>query len=223
MIHQWRIWLTTATTVAVVGFAIWCALSFEPDKPKPIGMKNLSGTVAEGFYYRSGKEKFPRATCDACRIGKMKMGLISLGAFNTLEFDNLVVNILTNSELKIEKDTREAAKDVAPEIVDRFSLKPLMGIAQNGLKKSFSSIRINGFQLNRLVNDELELVFSAGTLRNSGRNVILRDVVLNRGGEKECLKSAELKLRPRMVIVWSGGEWDITDIINEGSQAVEDT
>ena len=215
--HQWRIWLATAATVAVVGFAIWGALSFEPDKPKPVGMKNLSGTVAEGFYYRSGKEKFPRATCDACRIGKMKMGLISLGAFNTLEFDNLVVNVPTNHEHKIEKDTRTTSEEIAPEVVDSFSLKPLIGMAQNGLKKSFSSIRINGFQLNRMLGEELELVFSVGTLRNNGRNVVLRDVVLNRNGEKKCLKSAELKLKPRIVIVWSSGEWDITDIINGGS------
>ena len=224
MKRRWLIWLLPAAVATVVAGAVWRTLSLERTMPKPVGMKNLSETVAEGVSYRSWGDKFPRVACDACRVGKKKIGMLSLGAFNTLELDNLVINIPTNENLnaertigrsvsEAERETGRPGKDAAPEIIDSFGLKPLMEMAQSGLEKSFSGVCVNKFTLNRVTESGLDTAISAERLRTSGKDVILQNVIVNRNGERISLKTARLKLKPKMTIVWSDGALDVADIV----------
>ena len=213
--REWRIWLAAISTLAIVIFAIYFAFNFNIEREKPIGMKQLSGTVAEGFVYRSGKERFPRATCDACRVGKMKMGVISIGALNTLEFDNLTINIpesVVPNVCGVSDDDKNAAVD----IVDGFDLKPLLSAAQSGKKKAFASIKINKLALNKMRGTELRPIFSADVLKSRGKDVVLRGVTIYREQNPQQLSHAELVIKPRIVIQWDCGSWDITDVIRRG-------
>jgi len=212
--RPWQVWLAAVVAVAVAGLACWGVLHIRIDGSQPVGMKNLSGTVAEGFVYRAGKEKFPRATCDACRIGKMKMGVISLGAFNTVEFDNLIINLPPPSDDDPDSiNERKMPDDGASSILSSFQLKPIVAMARVDAKKSFASVRINRLIVNRMAGEELELVFSADVLRTKGKKIGLQGVTLGRCGVVHKVQAAELLLKPRMKIVWPGGVWDITDVV----------
>lgn len=217
----WRIGLVAVATAAIFGFAIWGALNLTVEEPKPSGLKVLSGTVAEGFSYRSSKEKFPRATCGACRYGKMKLGVISIGALNVLEFDDLVVNLPSSPQYAGQTNgvsaTSEASQAtqgdaVTSEVVDAFNLKPLLSQLPKGLKRNLAGFRINRFVLNRMEGDELKLVVSAERVKSKGRRIFLYGVMLARNGMVEKLSSAELLLKPRIKLVWSEEAWDIGDL-----------
>lgn len=214
----WRIGLAAVATAAVFGFAIWRALNLTVEESKPSGLKVLSGTVAEGFTYRSSREKFPRATCGACRYGKMKLGVISIGALNVLEFDDLVVNLPPSPQYAGQANGVSATSKaslatqgdaVTAEVVDAFNLKPLLSQLPKGLKMNLAGFRINRFVLNRMEGDELKLVVSAERVKSKGRRIFLHGVTLARNGTVEKLPSAELLLKPRIKLVWPSGSWDI--------------
>lgn len=223
--RQWQVWLAAAAALAVVGFSIWGVGLVNPNKPKPVGMKRLSGTVLEKFVYRSGKERHPRATCNACRFGKVKMGVISIGPLNVLEFDDLVVNVPPSAKKDVQalvgNGTQAPVQPALPvseampsgsaasDMVDSFDLKPLMIVARSDFNKPFAVVRINRFTLNRMVGDELELVFSAELLKSKGRSIMLYGVTIKRSQEEEKLASAELVLKPTPKIVWQGGALEL--------------
>lgn len=221
----WRIGLAVVATAAIFGFAIWGALNLTVEEPKPSGLKVLSGTVAEGFSYRSSKEKFPRATCGACRYGKMKLGVISIGALNVLEFDDLVVNLPPSPQYAGQTNGVSATSEaslatqgdaVTAEVVDAFNLKPLLSQLPKGLKKNLAGFRINRFTLNRMDGDALKLVLSAALVKSKGRRVFLHDVAFTRNGLTEKLPSAELLLKPRIKLVWPNGSWDVVHDLRGG-------
>lgn len=220
--RSWRIFLLAVAFSAIVGLCVWSAFHFKAEEKKPVGMKRLSATVAEGFSYRSGREKHPRMTCRACRIRKVKMGVFSIGGMNVLEFDDLVVN-MPRAEMVSEKGIRKSSGKSAAstdakspvEMVERFNLKSLMAMAPGVLKKSFTGLQINRFTLNRQIGDSLELVFSAEIVKNKKKSIVMQGVTICRDGKKERLASAKLEFKPRFKIVWQGGSWDITDIASD--------
>jgi hypothetical protein len=218
------LWLVLATLFVIVlmGAATWYALNFSTGNDlKPVGMKRLSGTLAEGLSYRQSKESFPRISCDACRIGKKKMGVFSLGAFSTIEFDNLVVNIPSGGMLvKREESTNVSDtvqreknhKDVVQDVVEVFKLESVMSISRKDKRRSFAGIKINRFAINRMGEETLVPIVSVNTLQNRGRRIILNGVSVFREGSEESIASAELILKPRLRIVWDGGFFDLSDM-----------
>jgi hypothetical protein len=218
------LWLVLATLFVIIlmGAATWYALNFSTGNDlKPVGMKRLSGTLAEGLSYRQPKESFPRISCDACRIGKKKMGVFSLGAFSTIEFDNLVVNIPPGGMrpkresakvidvVQCEKNQKEAVKD----IVGAFNLESVMSISREDMKRSFAGIKINRFAINRMGEETLAPIVFVNTLQNRGRRIILNGVSIFREGSEERIVSAELIFKPRIQIVWDGGSFDLSDLL----------
>ena len=214
--------LTTVFVIALMSAAIWYALNFSIESNvKPVGMKCLSGTLAEGVSYWQSKERFPRVSCDACRIGKKKLGVFSLGAFNTIEFDNLVVNIPSGgirpkSESTNVIDTvlcETNHKDVVKDVVEAFKLSSVMSISQKEMKRSFAGIKINRFIINRMGSENLIPIVSVNELHNRGRRIILNGVSIFREGSEESIASAELIFKPRIRIVWDGGFFDLSDML----------
>ena len=218
------LWLVLATLFVIVlmGAATWYALNCSTGNDlKPVGMKRLSGTLAEGLSYRQSKESFPRISCDACRIGKKKMGVFSLGALSTIEFDNLVVNIPSGGMrpkresakvidvVQCEKNQKEAVKD----IVGAFNLESVMSISRDDMKRSFARIKINRFAINRMDEKTLVPIVFVNTLQNRGRRIILNGVSVFREGSEKSIASAELIFKPRIRIVWDGGFFDLSDLL----------
>lgn len=243
--RAWEPGLAAIAVLAIVGVSIWGALTIQIDEPSAAtGYKRLSGTVAEGFVYRAGTEKFPRASCGACRVGKAKMGVFSIGALDTLEMNDLVVNLPPAPSSKTMRGHADGPSPAAPEsgasapaapnsgasapaarpqpaegLMAAFQLQPLFGFAQKELKKNFASLRIKGFAVNRLVGDGLELVVSADLVKNKGRRIFLYHVSLNRGRAVEKLPMAELVLRPQLKIVWPQGSFDLTHVMSDAEPA----
>lgn len=218
------LWLTLTMffVIVFIGAAIWYVLNFSTENDlKPVGMKRLSSTPVEGLSYRQPKESFPRISCDACRIGKKKMGVFSLGAFSTIEFDNLVVNIPSGGmrpkresanvidAVQCEKKQKDAVKD----IVGALNLESVMSISPEDMKRSFAGIKINRFAINRMGEETLVPIVSVNTLQNRGRRIILNGVSIFREGSEESIASAELIFKPRIRIVWDGGFFDLSDLL----------
>jgi hypothetical protein len=218
-------WLALATLFITVlmGAVTWYALNFSSGNDlKPVGMKRLSDTLAEGLSYQQSNERFPRVSCDACRIGKKKMGVFSLGAFSTIEFDNLVVNIPSGGILfKREESTNvsdtvqreKKHKDVVKDVVEAFKLESVMSISREDMKRSFAGIKINRFAINRMGEETLVPIVFVNILQNRGRRIILNGVSVFREGSEERIASAELIFKPRIRIVWDGGFFDLSDLL----------
>lgn len=222
MMPTWRIILLSLAFHGIVGLAMWVAVAYHPDGEKQGGnnYKRLSGTVAEGFVYRVGREKHPRATCSACRVGKMKLGLISLGAFNTIEFDDLVINIPeagekteSNKQVKSDVPITQKPKAETDAVVETLNLKPVMSMAHAEAKK-FSGIKITNFQINQMSGEKLLPVIKAASLKNSGKRLVFHNATLYKGGEKLDLKEVELIAKPRFKLVWATGSWDLTETLS---------
>lgn len=197
---------------AAVGSICWVASDWKgPDEPEPSGMKKLSGTVAEGLVYRATKEAFPRATCDACRTGRIKAGIFSLGGFQTIEFDNLVVN-LPAEDSENTKGKWFASQDA---VADYFGLKPFIKLSggDNGGKKKkkkmpkIAGITVNGLTVNKIEKDAIVPLVKAKTLKNSGRHIELHDVSIFRDGAVEDVASARLVMKPYLMLKWRKGSY----------------
>jgi hypothetical protein len=150
------------------------------------------------------------------------MGVFSLGAFSTIEFDNLVVNIPSGGMLvKREESTNVSDtvqreknhKDVVQDVVEVFKLESVMSISRKDKSRSFAGIKINRFAINRMGEETLVPIVSVNTLQNRGRRIILNGVSVFREGSEESIASAELILKPRIRIVWDGGFFDLSDLL----------
>lgn len=213
----WRILLLTLAFFGSVGLVMWAVTAHDSSDHRKVegGYKKLSDTVAEGFVYRSGCEPYPRVTCSACRVGKLKLGIISLGAFNTIEFDDLVINIpesIDNGTISgsygIEgKEAREI--DV---LVQSLNLGPVMTMARVGARK-FTGIRISKLWMNRMSSDGLKPILTADILKNSGKRLVLCNVVLHMDGHPMRMREAELKVNPEVRVVWHGRSWNLTELL----------
>lgn len=210
----WRIGLLAMIVVSIIASIVYLVATYEVIDTKP-ELKSLSGTIAEGMVYQSRREPFPRASCDACRVGKLKLGIFSLGAFNTVEFDNLVVNLPTNREI-VSLNDDESTNNVANASIEAFELKPLMSsLNTSAILKKFVGIRINGFELNRMRTNKLERICKARLVKNSDKKLMMYDVELSTEFGIKVLSTAEIKFKPSFGIAWSNGfiKLDISQVL----------
>ncbi len=209
----WKIIAQIAAFVAVVCAVFFLAVTREdaPRDPKA-GMKRLSGTVADGLVYWSPKEPFPRAACDACRVGKVKAGVFSIGGLSTIEFDNLVINIPPRSSEAQSEDAGASAAHSKNDVVDNLGLRPLVGIAHGKSTGRFYGLTVNGFSLGRMVGKELKPTVKAKRIRNVKRKIVVEDMtIFEAEGEKKVAK-AELVTKPSLAIVWPQGRIDLSEL-----------
>jgi hypothetical protein len=221
MMPTWRAILPFLAFLGIIGLALWVSVADHPDGEEwgEKKYKRLSGTVAEGFVYRVGRERHPRVTCSACRVGKVKLGFISLGAFNAIEFDDLVLNIPEVSEKAApgkrsnhQMPTTQTTKADVADVVEDLNLKPVLTMA-HAKAKQFAEIRVSNFQVNKMSGESLKPLVKASLLKNSGRRMILHDVILYKDEMGIALNEAELVVNPRLKLIWSTGSWDLTEIL----------
>ena len=201
-----RLRLQVAVFIAAVCGIVWIGVRQDmPESPKPNQMKRLSGTIAEELVYRIPKEPFPRASCKACRVGKMKAGVFSLGAFNVVEFDDLAVNIPPGGLRELK------GGDAGGGVEKSAGLTPLVSMSgwKGGMK--FHGITVNGLRVGRMDGTNLVPLFVASKVKNSGRKIVMKSVTLYRNGESETIPSATLALDPSPVVQWSGGSFALAE------------
>lgn len=209
---MFRILSAISALIVVVGFAIWVAnldFSFGAEHQ---GYKRLSGTVAEGFVYRSSKEPFPRATCKTLKMGKVKLGPFSVGPLSTLTIEDLIVNLPPHEK----KDTvaksskvKHRGSESALQITDFLGLNSLVEISHPKAARRFSKIVINGLELNRMEGAVLRPVLRAARLESQMQRVILKDVIVYCEDREEMHHTAELVLNQTPRLIWPGGEFVI--------------
>lgn len=213
MMSTGRILLVTGAFLSVVGLVSCGVLGIRKDAPRSVGgYKPLSGTVAEGFSYWLPREPFPRATCATCRLGKLKMGPFSLGAFRTLEIGGLVVNLPDDA----------AASDAAPPTASASSatavsalrrrvaeLEPLLGRALGRALPRLAGFRIRDLTLNRMRGTTLEPVLTARLVKSEGRRILASGLVLQKPTGAEAVPEAEVQMSPSLRLVWQKGRFDL--------------
>ena len=215
----WKIFAEIIAFFALIFALAWIALKthVEPLEHKS-GMKRLSGTVADGFVYMSPKEPFPRITFDACRVGKVKVGVFALAPFSTVELDNLVVNIPpSNGDIaqKMLIDGGHASESV-PNSVESNSnalgLKVLASMARGRFVGRLYSIKVNGFSLSKMIGKNLEPIIEARRLRSSGRKMLVEGLTLHDADGVKHISEAELVTKPVLSIVWAEGKFELSEL-----------
>lgn len=206
---MFRILSAISALIVVVGFAVWVAnldFSFEAEHQ---GYKRLSGTVAEGFVYRSSKEPFPRATCKTLKIGKVKLGPFSVGPLSTLTIEELIVNLPSEEKTAAAKKTidKHCGSESSTQVTDFLGLNSLVEISHPKAARKFSKIVINGLELNRMEGAVLRPVLRAARLENQKRRIILKDVIVYCEDREEMHHTAELVLNQTPRLIWPGGEF----------------
>lgn len=203
-----KIFAIIASVIAFVGILVWLALNLDVDKGREkTGFKHLSGTIAENFVYEAKNEKFPRASCSACRTGKIKMGHFSLGGLNSIEFDDLVVNLPKKVPNTLSKTNTQQSSS-GQEVMNSFGFADLAkSLGKNGVR--FSGIKVNRFELNCMDGDKLNHILKAELLKNEGKRIILANVVLYDKDEVVEINKATLELKPIPRIVWPQGSYNL--------------
>jgi len=131
-----------------------------------VKQKSFSRVIAEGLRYRDyqsfGVDRF---AFKSCRIEKRRKGAITLGAFNVLVVDGLVLNLPAVASVSIKG---EPARESSFGWIKGDGLgETLVGSQGLGVGR-ISGIRINGLTVNRCNNTNgVSLIFSA-TLAESG-------------------------------------------------------
>lgn len=210
-----RILASVGVFLLAVGSLVWIASvpRDRGDLRKPSGYKALSGTIAEDFSYHVSKDRFPRAICKACRVGKKKLGPISLGALNTLELDEVVLNVPSKPKAEPLQTTvpkAETLQGVSPKadaaattLVETLGLEPLAGLSEKLKGRKFVAVTIRGLAVNRVVGDRAMPVFRARLVRTEGRTVRVYGLSLaERNAE---IPEATLEREPVLRLVWPQG------------------
>lgn len=218
-----RMWAQVAVFFAAVCALVWLALRLKTPDAVAVstGFRKLSGTMAEQFSYREPGEPFPRVTCAACRIGKIKAGVFSIAPFTTVEVDDLVINIPPSPNARPPVATgngshggegeRVKAVKTAVGGLDAPRIRELVWMASGKKISRIGGVKINGLSIGRMVGRDLAPVLSARKLENSGRKILLRGVVVHEGGEEKSIDRAELVTKPTLAIVWPGGRFELPD------------
>ena len=216
-------WAQVAVFFAAVCGLVWLAL--RPMSPEDTavstGFRKLSGTIADQFSYREPGEAFPRVSCAACRIGRVKAGVFSIAPFTTVEVDDLVVNIPPSADARppvatesgrrgVGAGTADAAK-AAVGGLDAPGIRKLVWMASGQQIGRIGGIKINGLSIGRMVGRDLAPVLSARKLENSGRKILLHGVVLHADGVVQSIGRAELATKPSLAVVWPGGRFVLPD------------
>ena len=207
----------------VLGIAWLCVYSVnyqvkdDVKRPPP----RLDHNVAEGFRLWNPKAGVDSVSFESCRVEKMRMGFFALGAFNVLCIKGLVLNLPL--EEGMSEEVRGKSEEVRGEGEERRGVReaPFAGLLPKSLMertgliaKRFSGIKVEGLNVNRVVNRSLVPVFAAKTMRNRGKSLELTNCsVFADDGSTNLVAKAMLRLKPVPALVWNGGELRLDDLL----------
>ena len=216
---RWKILAEVIAIFALSSALVCIALKTDVEPLKlGVGMKRLSGTVADGFVYMSPKEPFPRVSFSAFRIGKIKAGVISFAPFSTIEFDNLALNIPPSADKGTNFVPVNAGPPLAESSSDSADKHDILGVrwlATMAYGKSIGrigGIKINGLSIGRMVGNELKPVIAARQLKSAGRKIIVEGLYVHNADGEKFVGRAELVTKPVPTIIWHDGRLELPEI-----------
>ena len=193
--------------VAFAWIVIRVAFSTSSDVENLEGNKRYAFDVAEGFRLRNPKLPVDSIAFRACRIEKMRRGVLTLGGFNVLIVDDLVLNLpLGKSDLGESSDTNEV-RHLSSQVGLTAAVRKSVGLGG----RKFSGISINGLTVNRITNRGVQPVFTASFAENRGKSLVLKGCVVFDGAISNNVGNAALHLRPAK-IDWTGGSVNLGDL-----------
>ena len=191
----------------LVWTVIHVVFSTSPDVENLEGSKRYAFDVAEGFRLRNPKLPVDSIAFRACRVEKMRRGVLTLGGFNVLVVDDLVLNLpLGRSDLDDSPDTNEVRR-LTSQVGLTDAVRKSVGLGG----RKFSGIRINGLAVNRIADSGVQPVFKAAFAENRGKSLALKGCVVFDGEISNNVGDAKLCLRPAK-IDWVGGSEDLSDL-----------
>ena len=192
--------------VAFVWAMVHIARSTIGDDVSREGEKQYARDVTEGFRFRHHRLPVDSVVVRSCRIGKLRKGPLTFGGFNVLNVEGLELNLPFPKE-----DGRAAETNDLQSVIGGIGLsESVRKIAGLGGKR-FSAVRINGMIVNRIVNGEVEPVFSAERAKNRGKTLALFGCKVVDAGVTNAVGDAVLRFRPTR-LVWAKGEKDLRDL-----------
>ena len=193
--------------VAFAWIVIRVAFSTSSDVENLESNKRYAFDVAEGFRLRNPKLPVDSIAFRACRIEKMRRGVLTLGGFNVLIIDDLVLNLpLGRADLDVSPDTNEVRR-LSSQVGLTDAVRKSVGLGG----RKFSGIRINGLSVNRIAGSGVQPVFTATFAENRGKSLALRGCVVFDGANSNKVGNATLCLGPAK-IDWIGGSEDLSDL-----------
>lgn len=193
--------------VAFAWIVIRVAFSTSHDVENLEGNKRYAFDVAEGFRLRNPKLPVDSIAFRTCRVEKMRRGVLTLGGFNVLIIDDLVLNLpLGRNDLDETPDTNEV-RCLSAQVGLTDAVRKSVGLGG----RKFSGIRINGLVVNRIMGDRVQPVFTAYTAENRGKSLALKGCVVFEGAISNNVGDATLHLRPAK-IDWVGKSVDLSDL-----------
>lgn len=193
--------------VAFAWIVIRVAFSTSPDVENLEGNKRYAFDVAEGFRLCNPRLPVDSIAFRSCRIEKMRMGALTLGGFNVLIIDDLILNLpLDRSDLDESPDTNEVRR-LSSQVGLTDAVRKSVGLGG----RKFSGIRINGLAVNRIVDRNVQPVFTAAFAENRGKSLALKGCVVFDGAISNKVGDATLCLRPAK-IDWAGCSEDLRDL-----------
>ena len=209
--------------LVILGLAGLChfAVNHKSAEKEKLASPPLDRTVAEGLRLWNPKAGVDSIRFDSCRVEKMRMGFFALGGFNVLCIKGLVLNLPLeegkSEEVRGEREEGRAKREEGREMREMpfAGLLPKSLMERTGLiAKRFSGIRVDGLQVNRVVNRSLVPVFAAKTMKNRGKSLELTNCrVFADDGATNLVAKAMLRLKPVPVLVWNGGERRLDDLL----------
>jgi hypothetical protein len=174
-------------------------------RPSPGPQKRYSTEIAEGVRLRDFRHfGIDLLSFKSCRIEKLRRGPVTLGAFNVLVLEEVVVHLVPSAG----QDATSApagSKPAQDDSLEAFAhlFKGVQGLAS----KKFSNVRIKGLAVNRWADGATERLFTAASAEGgvgTGRHIRLDGcVVFEPDGAAKAVGAARLVLKPEVALVYT--------------------
>ena len=192
---------------AMIAVAIMCVLGGYVDVDGG-GMSrtvNFGRDVAEGLRVFDTKTGIDNIRFDYCRVDKVRSGPITFGGLNRLCVGGLVLNFPV--------DSGEEGCSGQPQ-TKRITDEPgaFLGFSSLPLGR-FSSVKIEGLEVNKLIGRRAEPVFAADEAANRGKKIVLSNCRVFNVGQCVAVGKASIDFSPIPMLSWSGGSRRLDDIL----------
>lgn len=165
--------------------------------------------IGEGLVVtRAGYYGVRFVECDAIKIAKRKLGVLTIGALNVLQIKNLKVVLPEN----LRRGDCAPGNTSRPERAVSQELVRIFGIDKSILDGRFPGTKFSGVEIDGLQVFELDAAtnvvfrFSAQDGKLGRRGLELEGCLVNDGGTTQNVGKAVLEVKPELRLRWPDGE-----------------
>lgn len=198
--------LSILVCAVTVGTGIWFCFKLSrvaPAAASPVKKKEYSKLIAEGVRYRDfanvGVDRFAFKNC---HVEKRRKGALTLGAFNILVVDELVLNMPSAVQ------TSKASQGSLLNNIKESGFAETFLHSQGYAPGRFSGLRINGLSVNCICSNSIRRIFSAERAESDMQTKGLKlraCTVFSADGNERHVTSAQWVLAPGPTLIYHDG------------------